>query len=389
MKKILFFMLVCSIFSCNMLYSQDSNKKLLETLVEKQVLTEDEAASILKESKEEPQAVSQTSSFDSGVKKIREAFNTPYMKFGGYGAMLYKYNQYANTHSSIKPRVVYLSLDGNLTKTLSYSILYEIIDPTLTEFYLQWSPLTFAKFRLGQYKVPFSLENQIGLAGLETIDYTRSVSSLAGMTDDVLKKQNGRNNGGRDIGVQASGSFAKLDNHNLIEYTVGVFQGAGIVSSAYNNNRSVAGSIYIQPIKGFRLGTSAVYGEATYADATSGIALGDHVRNRWAISSDYKTDRFQARAEWLHGNDGGIKREGLYGFVNYFFIPNKLGVLAKADYFNSNKDINKEVIDYTAGINYYFYKNCRFQLNYTYSDYSKKWDERNTNTVTAQMLIVF
>ena len=73
----------------------------------------------------------------------------------------------------------------------------------------------------------------------------------------------------------------------------------------------------------------------------------------------------------------------------YYFVPKKFNAFAKVDYLNQNRDTSKEVIDYTLGLNYYFYGACRFQVNYTYSDYSKSWGEKNSNVVLGQMQIVF
>lgn len=129
-------------------------------------------------------------------------------------------------------------------------------------------------------------------------------------------------------------------------------------------------------------------GEATYIKVgeTEGS---DHVRNRWYLSTDYKSDRFNARAEWINANDGGIDKEGLYGLASYYITPKKLQALGKVDYYNKNKSINSEAIDYTLGINYYIYNQCRIQLNYTYSDYNSTWGTKDSNTVLAQLQIGF
>ena len=113
------------------------------------------------------------------------------------------------------------------------------------------------------------------------------------------------------------------------------------------------------------------------------------MRNRWIVSSDYKSDRLYTRAEWIKANDAGIAKEGLYGLVRYYFLPEKLSAIGKIDYLNQNKDTGDEVIDYLVGLDYYFYKQCRIHLNYTYSDYSRVWGEKNSHHVVAQLQFVF
>lgn len=375
------------IFTISSLTAQDSNKELLKKLVEKNVLTQDEANEIEEESQKEKQA----DIIESTSAKVKNIFgNTPYLQIGGYGLLLYRYSNTSNTHNDLSARVIFLHAEGKLTNNFSYFIMGEFVNPALTEFYGNWSPAKAFSLRAGQFKVPISLENPISLTTLETIYYARSISALAGMGDDVLQLQNGKNNLGRDIGVQVAGSLFPVNNNYLVDYKIGLFQGGGINSSDKNNTKDFAGIIMLRPTNHFQFGGSAYFGQATYK-MPNNDKIADHVRNRWLISAEYKTERFNSRAEWLHGNDGGIKKEGLYGLIQWYFIPNKLNAMGKIDYYNQNKDTNSEVMDYTIALNYYFYNKCRFQLNYTYSDYSAKWslNAKNTNLVAAQMQIVF
>lgn len=383
MKKITFIILL--FVSGLGVYAQDTNSELLKKLVEKQILTEEEVNEIKNEtgfSTETPLT------FQEKVDKVRDAFNTPYMRFGGYGLLMYRYSDRNDIKHRLDARVIFLSMRGNLTQNLEYFILTELVDPTVTEFWAQWTPAKEFSFRAGQFKVPLSYENQLSLTTLETVVNTRSVSSLIGMADDVLRNQNGRNNGGRDIGFQASGSLIPLAGHDLLQYSVGLFQGSGISSSERNNSKDFAGALNLQPIKGFRIGGGVYFGEATYA-TNDGDPIEDHVRNRWLISTDYQSDRLYCRAEWMHGKDGIIDREGLYGMAQYYLVPKKLNAVAKVDYYNKDKKLNQEVMDYTVALNYYFFPECRLQLNYTYSDFSNKWGDKNSNNIFAQMQIVF
>lgn len=181
----------------------------------------------------------------------------------------------------------------------------------------------------------------------------------------------------------ASGELLPMSDHNLIQYSIGLFQGTGVGTGETNNTKDFAGMLLFQPVNGLRVGGGTYQGEVRY----NGV---DHVRNRWFVSADYKTDRFYARSEWLRANDGGTNKEGMYILGLYYLIPKKLNALGKFDYYNQNKSVNKEAKDYTVGLNYYFYPQCRVQLNYTYSDYSSRWDLGGTNnTIFAQLQIGF
>lgn len=387
MKKLLLLILICAVSASTYAQKTDVNSKLLETLRQKNILSQEEIDEIIVESKAEEK---EENSLEKGVDRVKNIFgNTPYFKLGGYGLLTYKYTEYSKNHHNFKPRVVFISLDGQLGNNFAYGVLFELVNPTFYELHLQWNPTKYFNAKIGQFKVPFTFENLIALPNLETIYYSRTILNLTGMDNDVLNYQNTVNSTGRDIGIQASGSFGNLGTHDLVQYAVGMFQGAGINKVDPDNSKDFAGTLTFQPIKGLRAGGSVYFGESTYAISAQNIPLSSHVRNRWALSAEYKTDRLMARTEWLHGNDAGIKKEGIYGVLSYYVIPKKLNVLCNVDYYNDNKDINKEVTDYTAGINYYFYPQCRLQLNYTYSDYSKKWNDRSASSVAAQLQVVF
>ncbi|MDH6354976.1 hypothetical protein M2132_001313 [Dysgonomonas sp. PH5-45] len=386
MKKLLLLIsFICSVAVCA--HAQNNDSQLLKKLVEKNVLTQDEADELAQDQQTETNG-----SFEQTTRKIREAFSTPYMKFGGYALMMYQYSNTQEVKHKVDPRVVFVSMTGQFNK-FRYFILSEFVDPRVYEFYGEWAPSDAIKLKGGLMKVPYALENPISLIDLETVSNTRSVSNLIGMTGDVMQLQNGFNNSGRDLGIMLHGNLFKKNGHELVQYAAGVFQGSGIKKTngnwfENNNTKDFVSSLYLKPISEFRIGGSVYFGQTNYSTNLTGQEK-PHVRNRWLISSDYQSDRFYARAEWIHGNDGGIKKEGLYGTALYYVVPNKLNFAAKVDYMNNNKDTGSEVIDYTAAVNYYFYKACRFQLNYTYSDYSKVWGSKDSHNIAAQMQIVF
>lgn len=375
------------IFLSSFAFSQDSNSELLKKLVEKNILTQEEADELMSD---QPKEKESKNFIEKGSKKINEIFpNTPYFRLGGYGMLMYQYRQYKPSHHNLSTRVIFISARGQITNNLSYFILGELTDPTIYEYYAEWAPIKELKIRGGQFKVPFTLENPISLTALETVINTRSISALAGMSDDVLYLNNNFNKSGRDLGIQISGSLFNIGNHDLIQYATGMFQGEGMNVSDKNNNKDFAGTLAVQPVNGLKVAGGLYLGETSYAKVNE-LEVKSHVRNRWALSAEYTSKKLYARSEWIHGNDRGIDKEGLYGTAMYYFIP-KMNIMGKVDYYNQNKDYNSEVMDYTIGLNYYFFNDCRFMINYTFSDYSKKWggQHRSENTIFAQMQIVF
>jgi hypothetical protein len=382
MKKFLVLMALCLL--CGAASAQDSDE-LLKKLVEKNVLTQSEADELKSSTKKETKStVAQT------TEKVRNFFNSPYIQLGGNGQLMYRYSDVDKVHHDFKAKNLFISLNGKLNDSFRYGFLVELVNPSVQEFWGEWTAAKEFNLRVGQFKSPFTLESQLVPATLETASYSRTISNLVGYAgeDDVLKMQNNKNNFGRDAGIMVSGELVPMATHNLIQYSAGVFQGTGVTTGETNNGKDFAGMLLFQPVNGLRVGGGAYFGQATYLKAGD-TAMTDHVRDRWYVSADYKSDRFNARAEWVHGNDGGIDKEGIYGLGMFYLMPKKLNILGKVDYYNRNKDVNSEVIDYTFGINYYFYPMCRVQLNYTYSDYSNKWGSPNSNTVFAQLQVAF
>jgi hypothetical protein len=369
------------IISSYPLYGQTSNEKLVQKLVEKNVLTQEEASQLLSTDKVKPS----TNKVEQTQGLIRKGFNTPYLNFGGYGMLMYQYNSQATAHHDLKPRVVFLWVEGKITDHLRYFIMPEFVSPSLYEYYAEWMPSSAFKLRGGQFKVPFTLENPISLVNLESVQNTRTVSALAGMGTDV-----GVNNGGgRDIGIQASGSFLKMGDYDLIQYAAGVFEGTGINQKENNNVKDFAGTLAVQPLKGWRVAGGIYAGQSLYIK-TGESSSANHVRNRWALSSDYTSDRIYARAEWVHGNDGGIEREGVYGIGQYYVVPKKLNSFLRVDHYYNDKSLKQKAVDYSAGLNFYFAPLCRFQLNYQYSDYSTAWTaKKDTHAVVGELQLYF
>lgn len=382
MNKIFIFIILCSF--CGTLASQNTNE-LLEKLVEKKVLTQSEADELKSAQKEEKKtATSQT------VEKVRNFFNSPYMQFGGNGQLMYKYSDVDDIHNDFKIKNLFISVNGKLNNSFRYGFLLEMSNPSVQEFWGEWTAAKEFNLKAGQFKSPFTLESQYVPATLETAAYSRTISNLVGYAgdDDAMKKQNGKNNFGRDAGIMASGELFPTASHNLLQYSVGAFQGTGVTTGETNNTTDFSGMLLLQPVKGFRIGGGAYLGKAAYKETDTSPKM-NHKRNRWFLSTDYKSERFNARAEWINGEDGGIDKEGVYAMGMYYITPKKLNAVAKVDYYNKDKNVNSEVIDYTLGLNYYFYPQCRVMINYTYSDYSNNWGAKNSNVVLAQLQIGF
>jgi hypothetical protein len=323
---------------------------------------------------------------ESLLQKQKNAFMSDAFHLFGYGQIVYAATEHpapGNTNNSIEVARAILFATGKLgyKNQFGYMLMYDFSpNAKLHELYGEWSPVKAFHVRLGQYKIPFTLENPMSPTRIETINFSRSALAMCGSAGDVNQfDRTGNSIGpkvGRDAGLQLSGFLFRQDDFYRLEYYAGLFNGTGINTKDNDNHKDFIGTAYYQPIKNLRVGGSIYAGK-----------LYNHTRDRWTAGAEYDGSRFYSRAEYISANDGGIKRQGYYGSLVWKWVPNKWEVLGKYDFYDCNTHIDRNAVhDLTAGINCYFAPASRIQLNYVYSD-----DQLNgkNNTVLAQLQLFF
>lgn len=227
--------------------------------------------------------------------------------------------------------------------------------------------------RLGQFKHSFSMENPLSPTQLELIDvYSQAVLYLAGEGPDPL---NGVNYG-RDMGIEVFGDLVDGKLH----YEFALMSGQGINRKDLNNQKDFIAKLEVRPINGLRLVASGYIGKG-HAIGTAAwnpeIQVGENYkRNRYSVGVEYKTLSYSGskykearpasiRAEWLGGVDGKIGSRGGY-ITSSIPVVDALDVVASAETFDRNTKVNGwEQSNLTIGVQYWFYKKCRLQLQYT------------------------
>jgi phosphate-selective porin len=352
-----------------------SSESILKILVEKQIISQEEADVLIEENKQkEP---------DKNVlAKIKTAFNSSdIFRLSGYGQALYQTSDNSKVSNEMKVNRIILFAMGNLNPQVSYMIMYDFGPKAgLHEFYGEYTPVTPFSIRFGQFKIPFTIENPMSPTRWESIYGSLSVNALAGISTDVIGAK-----AGRDMGLQLSGKLLEKNGFYLLEYAAGLFNGTGFNTSDNNNHKDLIGTLIFQPVKGLKLAGSGYSGKAPYRMSEEN-EIKNHVRNRWSAGGEFSNSSWYARSEYLYGNDGGIRKDGIYAVCMWKFLPEKLELFGKYDYYNPDKSgrIDK-MYEYTGGINYYFGFLSRIQLNYIHSDSGNKIN----NTVAAQLQLCF
>lgn len=269
-----------------------------------------------------------------------------------------------NPRNAFKINRIMLILDVDLTSRLKMYTMYDIAKANLHEI---WGEYTFHrafKVKFGQFKNPFSIESNMSPSVVEQIRGSQAIQYLAGINGtDVCFGATA----GRDLGLQASGSFLKVrDDHDLFTYRIGVFNGQGINMVDANNYKDAAGSLAVNPLKNWKImGSFSIgHGHARADNPYGAFKAGDdYVRNRWGVGTEYTSKYISFRAEYLEGKDADITSRGAYALANVHVLP-FLDVILSYDYLNRNVAVADEYMDYIAGVQWNFYRKCRLQLQY-------------------------
>ncbi len=277
--------------------------------------------------------------------------------------------------NTLRMRRVRLSVDGNLSKTVSYKIQGDFTrSPMLVDAFIKYKPCREFAIQVGQFKTPFTLESPINPVNLEIFDYGESVQQLVGYKDVC-----GVGALGRDLGIMATGSLFPVMNANgyqysIVDYSIGVFNGNGANQLDNNNRKDLVGRLDVHPgLKDLTLSGSYYYGQYYKDEGNNGA------RNRWAAGVQYNDGKLVLRGEYIGGKTGlshtvipedlvYYNSNGYYGVVGYNFQAGEQKIMPVLRYEHFTKDaiIEKGGTNwYTVGINYWPLKSVNFKLDYS------------------------
>jgi phosphate-selective porin len=179
-------------------------------------------------------------------------------------------------------------------------------------------------------------------------------------------------NSGRDIGVQLEGTYSVAGNAPLLDYSVGLFNGAGINRRDDNRRKDVAVRLVVHPTRQLLLA-------GDYYDGAAGVDRAS--RERVGVELAYIEQRYSLRAEYVWGRDAAVHRRGGYGLAAYRFLPQWEGLL-RFDRYEPGANARSDT--YLLGVNWYFSRWAKWQANYGVVDENTRMDATHTGLSQIQ-----
>lgn len=269
----------------------------------------------------------------------------PVLKLNGFTQV--SYTHWEEGASEFRIRRARVGLKGDVFKNINYRLQIDATkSPILLDAIVEFSLSSHLGLRIGQFKVPFSLENLASSSSLDTINRSQPVEKLCP----------GRDIGsyGRDIGVMASGKFSK------VECFLGIFNGSGINKGDLNKQKDIAARLVLHPLDFIQVAAAFYKGQYT-SDAGQGPVR----RDRSGIEVFLNRSRFSLKGEYIFAKDDQTSRDGWYVQAGCFILSKKLQSIIKYDSYDKDREMagdRSEVM--TIGLNLFFTENTKFQINY-------------------------
>ncbi|MCQ2289257.1 MAG: OprO/OprP family phosphate-selective porin [Muribaculaceae bacterium] len=333
-------------------------------------------------------APQQTKAMPAWVDKVRE-----HVSLNGYAQGGWQYHDKSSPSNEFSVDKIIFIAEGRFNDKISALFMYDFRKSALHELWVNYKPCKGVNIKVGEFKTPFSIENPISPAILEDITLTSLVTTDMIMGSNPLMMPAGA---GRDLGITVYGDL--LDKK--LSYDLALMNGAGRNIKDINSQKDFVARLSYRPLKELMLSGSMVLGTGNVdvcpnsegvlvCDAAPGVtgfkANGNFTRNRFAAGFQLKTAPANLRAEYMWGKDGDYNSNGCYvtGSLNNLLVK-KLDLIASYDHLDNFRGIQNR---YTVGLQYWFYKYCRVQLNYNHH----KWSGRGPgeNGILTQIQVGF
>jgi len=287
------------------------------------------------------------------------------IKIFGFIQPEYNYTFSDPAESTFKFRRARIGVRGRLFEDWTYYFMLEtspfiggVGSAYLMDAFVTWDKYNWARLSVGSYKQPFGREVQTACNALITID--RAIVS-----DQLVVPQ-------RDYGISIWGGNV----NTRLNYALAIMNGSGLNKVDNNNKKDIVGRVTYKLFDFMTIGGSYRYGFPKLNNNDDHrITYGGEILfdiNNLHIQGEYIHDEgaFDPGADTGCGSEPlalGEERDGAYGMIWYDTKWN-LQPVFKYEFFDQDLDLKDVPYRYsermTIGLNYYFNKAIRLQVNY-------------------------
>lgn len=320
-----------------------------------------------------------------------------HVSIGGWIDAQYAYDRMgdASQSSVFQIRRARIDFKGSLSRWVDFRLQADFASsPRQIDAFVKINLCKYVNVQVGQFKIPFSLENKYSPLDLELTENAQVISALSGYKDVTGI---GSYSNGREIGLMLTGTLAfanvRGERIPILAYGVGIFGGNGINVKTDNLAKDFSARIEFCPfVKGLNISVSEYWGRYNmlYDNKLTGM---DGTRFRMASGIEYKNKGLDVRGEYLWGvTDFAIPNpslydevefvptpaltDGFYVIASYWFtfgwgknstMKQKIRPVARFDFYRYNRNdvSDRPSIYYSAGLDWWPEKHLRVQLNYT------------------------
>lgn len=251
--------------------------------------------------------------------------------------------------------------------------------PRLDDAFIEDDRRSYLIGRLGQFKVPFSLEMLTSDTEIITIERSEVVNQISP---------------GRDAGI----SFSGILTDGMIAYSVGIFNGhqpnaattyatgsfidAGKNKTNDNNQMMLTGRITVKPIEGVSVGLSALKEDSK---------ANDHQAYGIEAQAKYPNTGCTLQAEYLSQKYNDKTSDGFYLAAGHFVVPKNLEAVLKYEKYNdgANATGRDDINWLTLGVNFYIYGDHDAKLMANYIIKGEENSSYDNDTLLAQLQLRF
>ena len=422
-KSSMFFVfgLCCLLLFAATAIAGDISDPILKKLVEKGILTKQEAMSVMQEMEKEAvekdkavekkidKRVAEVKPADKeDIDKVAEALKK--FKIGFLWYLSYQNGQNGagagEDYSRFAIKRGYINIKYKFTDWFHVRVTPDVNMMEDDENNFDGSVALRLKYMYGQFNLPdwgiFTKPYvEVGMVHMPWLDFEEHINFYR--CQDTMFIERNKTFNSADLGVTFVSLFGgtmdeeyqeKVSHYYPGRYgsmAVGVYNGGGYHASEENENKALEGRFTLRPlpdiVPGLQLSYFGIYGKGhkeTEPDWTVNLPF---------VSYEHEYVTLTGQYYWGTGNQKGsdeYKKDG-YSFFAEIKPTKKFSIIGRYDWFDPNTDSDDdENTRYIAGIAYHFYKQHKnmLLLDYDHVDYkdpSKKDDKRIQLTLQVKL----